>query len=241
MCRFPGWEAAHLRLGQRCTCILEEKLLLNSLLNMDLRALIRRGEGEELEFKKKTTHPTRISRTLASLANTRGGQVLVGVEDDGRIVGVRDAEEEMFVLREAAAHYIEPPLTLHFSEVEMEDELIVLIVSVPESPHKPHRAQVAPGEWRSYIRVRDESVQTSSLTEKLLERQPPEAGLEKIPLNKDELRVLDYLRTAPRITVAQYTKLVNMSRRRAYRTLIKLTLHGYLRYHDKEKEPYYTL
>jgi predicted HTH transcriptional regulator len=207
---------------------------------MDLRALIRRGEGEELEFKKKTTHPTRISRTLTSLANTRGGQVLVGVDDDGRIVGVRDAEEEMFVLREAAAHYVEPPLTLHFREVEMEDERIVLIVNVSESLNKPHRAQIAPGEWRSYIRVRDESVQTSSLTEKLLERQP-EPHLEKIPLNKDELRVLDYLRTTPRITVAQYTKLVNMSRRRAYRTLIKLTLHGYLRYHDKEKEPYYTL
>jgi predicted HTH transcriptional regulator len=207
---------------------------------MDLRALISRGEGEELEFKKKTTHPTRISRTLSSLANTRGGQVLVGVDDDGRVVGVRDAEEEMFVLCEAAAHYIEPPLTLHFSEVETEDERIVLIVEVPESQHKPHRAQIAPGEWRSYIRVRDESVQTSSLTEKLLERQP-EPRLEKIPLNKDELRVLDYLRTTPRITVAQYTNLVNMSRRRAYRTLIKLTLHGYLRYHDKEKEPYYTL
>jgi predicted HTH transcriptional regulator len=207
---------------------------------MDLRALISRGEGEELEFKKKTTHPTRISRTLSSLANTRGGQVLVGVDDDGRVVGVRDAEEEMFVLREAAAHYIEPPLTLHFREVETEDERIVLVVEVPESQNKPHRAQVAPGEWRSYIRVRDESVQTSSLTEKLLERQP-EPRLEKIPLTRDELRVLEYLRATPRITVAQYTKLLNISRRRAYRTLIKLTLHGYLRYHDKEKEPYYTL
>jgi predicted HTH transcriptional regulator len=208
---------------------------------MNLRALISRGEGEELEFKKKTTHPTRISRTLSSLANTRGGQVLVGVDDDGRVVGVRDAEEEMFVLREAAAHYVDPPLTLHFREIEAEDERIVLIVEVPESPNKPHRAQIAPGEWRSYIRVRDESVQTSSLTEKLLERQQPEARFEKIPLNRDELRVLEYLRTTPRITVAQYTKLLNISRRRAYRTLIKLTLHGYLRYHDKEKEPYYTL
>ncbi|MEJ7666538.1 MAG: ATP-binding protein [Hymenobacter sp.] len=70
---------------------------------MDLRALIRQGEGERLEFKKKTTHPTRIARTLASLANTHGGQVLVGVEDDGRVVGVCDAEEEMYLLREAAA------------------------------------------------------------------------------------------------------------------------------------------
>lgn len=209
---------------------------------MDLRALISQGEGERLEFKKKTTHPTRIARTLASLANTHGGQVLVGVADDGQIVGVRDAEEEMYQLREAAAHYVDPPLTLHFREVETEDDRIVLIVSVPESPNKPHRAQVAPGEWRGYVRVRDESVQASSLTEKILARQPPEARLEKIPLSKDELRVLDYLRTKrPRITVAEYAKLLNLSRRRAYRTLIKLTLHGYLRYHDKEQEPYFTL
>ena len=208
---------------------------------MNLRALISQGEGERLEFKKKTTHPTRISRTLASLANTRGGQVLVGVDDDGRVVGVRDAEEEMYLLREAAAHYIDPPLTLSFREVETDGDHIVLVVNVSESLNKPHRAQIAPGEWRGYVRVRDESVQTNTLTERVLERQQPAARLEKLPLNKDELRVLDHLRTTPRITVAQYTKLINVSRRRAYRTLIKLVLHGYLRYHDKEKEPYYTL
>jgi predicted HTH transcriptional regulator len=210
--------------------------------SMNLRALISQGEGERLEFKKKTTHPTRISRTLVSLANTHGGQVLVGVEDDGRIVGVRDAEEEMFVLRDAAAHYVDPPLTLHFHEVETENELIVVVVSVSESATKPHRAQIAPDEWRSYVRVHNESVQASSLTEKVLAHEQPETRFEKLPLNKDELRVLDYLKsTQARITVAQYTKLINVSRRRAYRTLIKLVLHGYLRYHDKEKEPYYTL
>ena len=207
---------------------------------MNLRDLIARGEGEDLEFKKKTTHPTRISRTLASLANTRGGRVLVGVDDDGRVVGVRDAEEEIFVLREAATHYVDPPLELHFREIE-EDERTVLIVTVPESLNKPHRAQVAAGDWRSYVRVRDESVQTSQLTERVLERQPPVARLEKIPLNRQELAVLDYLKTSPRITLRQFMKLVNMGQRRAYQTLIKLTLHGYLRHHDKDKEPYYTL
>jgi len=204
----------------------------------DLQELIRQGEGERLEFKKKTTHPTRISRTLASLANTHGGRVLVGVDDDGRIVGVRDTEEEMYVLREAAEHYVEPPLRLGFKEVE-EDGRTVLIVTVQESSQKPHRAQVAPGDWRGYVRVRDESVQTSSLTEKVLERSEPQ--FEKIPLNKEELAVLEYLRKYPRITLAQYMKLLNLGQRRAYRTLIKLTLHGYIRHHDKEREPYYTL
>ncbi|MBF9140398.1 AlbA family DNA-binding domain-containing protein [Hymenobacter properus] len=208
---------------------------------MDLHKLIARGEGEELEFKQKTTHPHRISRTLVSLANTRGGQVLVGVDDAGRILGVRDPEEELFVLREAAQHYVEPPLTtLRFQEVE-EDDRTVIIVTVPESLNKPHRAQVAPDDWRGYVRVRDASVQTSGLTEKLLERQQPEARFEKIPLNKQELAVIEYLKTHPRITLAQYMKLVNMGKRRAFQTLIKLTLHGYIRHHNKEKEPYYTI
>ena len=208
---------------------------------MNLHALIRQGEGEQLEFKQKTTHPMRIARTLASLANTHGGQVLVGVDDDGRVVGVRDAEEEMYQLREAAAHYVAPPLELLFEEIEDGDG-VVLVVTVPESHRKPHRAQVAPGEWCSYVRVRDESVQASTLTEKLLERQQPEARLEKIPLNKDELRTLDYLRTHPRLTVPDCAKLLNVSRRRAYRLLIKLTLHGYTRYHDKQQaEGFYTI
>ncbi len=43
------------------------------------------------------------------------------------------------------------------------------------------------------------------------------------------------------ITLAQYRRLINVGQRRAYRTLIKLVLHGYLRHHDKEKEVYYTL
>ena len=208
---------------------------------MNLHELIAQGEGEALEFKQKTTHPHRISRTLASLANTRGGHVLVGIDDAGRVVGVRDAEEELFVLRDAAAHYVEPPLLdLRYREVEA-DGRAVLVVTVPESRHKPHRAQVAPGDWRGYVRVRDASVQTSGLTERVLERQQPAARFEKIPLNKQELAVLDYLKTHPRITLGQFMKLVNFGKRRAFQTLIKLVLHGYLRHHDKEKEPYYTI
>ncbi|MFD1468696.1 helix-turn-helix domain-containing protein [Hymenobacter caeli] len=211
---------------------------------MNLADMIARGEGETLEFKQKTTHVHRISRTLASLANTRGGHVLVGVDDTGRVVGVRDAEEELFVLREAAARHVEPPLVnLRFREVEA-DGRTVLVVTVPESTAKPHRAQVAVGDWRGYVRVRDQSVQTSRLTEQVLERQAPAAlppMFERIPLNRHELAAIEYVKTHPRLTLPQFMKLVNFSKRRAYQTLIKLVLHGYLRYHDKEKEPYYTV
>jgi predicted HTH transcriptional regulator len=208
----------------------------------ELLELIKQGEGERLEFKQRTTHPTRIARTLSSLANTHGGRVLVGVDDNGRILGVRDVEEELFQLRQAALHYIAPPIRLRFEEVEADNGRAVLIVTVPESPEKPHRAQIADDEWRTYVRVRDESVLASSLTEKVLERQEPTpAQFERIPLNKEELAVLDFLQKNPRITLPQYMKLLNIGQRRAYRTLIKLTLHGYIKHHDKQKEVYYTL
>ncbi|RSK34485.1 AlbA family DNA-binding domain-containing protein [Hymenobacter metallilatus] len=208
----------------------------------ELLELIRQGEGERLEFKQRTTHPTRIARTLSSLANTHGGRVLVGVDDNGRILGVRDVEEELFQLRQAAQHYIDPPIRLRFEEIEADNGRAVLIVTVPESTEKPHRAQIADDEWRTYVRVRDESVLASSLTEKVLERQEPATSqFERIPLNKEELAVLTYLREHPRITLPQYMKLLNIGQRRAYRTLIKLTLHGYIKHHDKQKEVYYTL
>lgn len=206
-----------------------------------LRELIARGEGEMLEFKKRTTQPNRISRTLASLANTRGGHLLVGVDDNGRLVGVRDAEEERFLLQQAAAQYVDPPLPLQFEEVEDDAGQTVLVVTVAESPRKPHRALVGDDDWRSYVRVGDQSVQTSQLTEKVLRNEPPpETRLEWLPLSRHEQAALDYVRQQPRLTLPQYAKLINVSKRRAHRMLIKLVLHGYLRYHDKEKEPYYT-
>ena len=208
-----------------------------------LQNLIRQGEGERLEFKKRTTHPSRISRTLASLANTHGGQILVGVDDGGRVVGVRDAEEERYLLTEAATHYVDPPLPLHIEEVEDDAGRTVLVVTVAESARKPHRAQVAPDDWRGFVRVRDQSRQASPLTEKVLARLDPAAptGLEWQPLSREEQAVLDYLRAHPRLTLPQYMRLLNLGKRRAYRTLIKLTLHGYIRHHDKEREVYYTL
>jgi ATP-dependent DNA helicase RecG len=50
-------------------------------------------EGEEAEFKRQWTD--QALEDLAAFANTRGGTVFVGVDDDGQVVGVNDPEEEV--------------------------------------------------------------------------------------------------------------------------------------------------
>lgn len=67
----------------------------------ELKALIETGEGEELEFKTSLRWDRKlgkvnkaleavIAKTLAGLMNHRGGTLLIGVEDDGNILGISE-------------------------------------------------------------------------------------------------------------------------------------------------------
>ncbi|WP_018477904.1 AlbA family DNA-binding domain-containing protein [Pontibacter roseus] len=203
----------------------------------DIQRLILQGENDQVDFKQRVTQPDKIARTLVSFANTRGGTILIGVKDNGRVCGV-DPEEEKHTLQLAASFYCDPPLALLYEEVEL-DGLTILKVIIPESRHKPHFAKVKEDDWRGYVRVKDTSVQTSKMVDKVLQAEEP--AFEHIPLDRHEQAALDYLALNRRVTLRQYMKLANLSERRAYRILVKLVLHGYLRLHDKEKEEYYTL
>lgn len=203
----------------------------------ELQRLILLGENDRVDFKQRVTQPEKIARTLVSFANTRGGVILIGVKDNGTISGI-DPEEEKHTLQLAADFYCDPPVKVQYEEVE-EDKRTVLKVIVAESTHKPHYAKVKDDDWRGYVRVKDTSVQTSKIVEKGLALEPPQ--FEPLPLDRHENAVLTYLQDSPRITLKQYMKLANLSERRAYRTLVKLVIHGYLRLHDKEKEDFYTL
>lgn len=203
----------------------------------ELQRLILLGENDTVDFKQRVTQPEKIARTMVSFANTRGGIILIGVKDNGTISGI-DPDEEKHTLDLAANHYCNPPVAVLYEEEEI-DRQTVLKVIIPESKLKPHFAKVREDDWRGYVRVKDTSVQTSKMVNKILEAE--EGRLELLPLDRHENLVIDYLQNNPRITVRQYMRLANLSQRRAYRILVKLVIHGYLRLHDKEKEEFYTL
>ncbi len=204
----------------------------------EILLLILQGESDTLEFKKTITHPDRIARTLVSFANTRGGQILVGVLDNGLICGV-DPEEEKFTLEKAISFYCDPPVLVTYDEIEMEEGTI-LRVTIPESTRKPHLAKVKDQDWRGYIRVKDESVQTSRLVEKSLQLEPdPEPAQE--PGDHHKKMILLLLQKHRKLTAKQLMHYANLSRRRTNRLLVELVLQGQVRLHDKEKVPFFTL
>ena len=46
-----------------------------------------RGESETLELKKSTAQLNRAGETLCAFLNSQGGKIVIGANDEGRVVG----------------------------------------------------------------------------------------------------------------------------------------------------------
>ena len=58
-----------------------------------IESLIEQGEHEHQDFKYQITDARKIARSISAFANHGGGRLLVGVKDNGSIVGVSSDEE----------------------------------------------------------------------------------------------------------------------------------------------------
>ncbi|MEX0747785.1 MAG: ATP-binding protein [Rhodothermales bacterium] len=208
----------------------------------ELTQLASLGEGANLEFKRKVPRPERFAKEMIAFANTQGGRLLLGVDDDGAVVGLRDVEEEEFVLNRAMSRHCSPELSFSMEHVPVAHRREVIIVHVPESPTKPHfLVQSENGsEGTAYVRVEDKSVEASPEAVKLMRKDKGTAGV-SFEFGEKELMLMRYLDNYGRITVKQFASLANISDRGASRTLVLLTRANVLRLHADPRHDYFTL
>ena len=96
----------------------------------DLEILLQQGEGTTLEFKESLS--SSFARDFVALANTIGGRILLGVRDDGTVIGVRDSNVLRARIQDAARNCCDPPV-----KVRVEPVGGVVAVHVRESDAKP--------------------------------------------------------------------------------------------------------
>ena len=60
----------------------------------ELLDLIEEGENIQCEFKRQFTTPEKIAREMIAFANTKGGFIIFGVDDDREVVGVDSEKSE---------------------------------------------------------------------------------------------------------------------------------------------------
>lgn len=209
----------------------------------DLRRLVALGEGPHLEFKYRVPRPDRIAKEVIALANTGGGRLLLGVGDDGTLVGLKDAEEELFALRAALDAHCAPPVRLAIEGVRVSRRREVLLIDVPASTEKPHFLVgddgATNGKKTAYVRVGHESVEASREAVRLMraERRPRDV---RFTFGEREQQLMKYLERYERITVREYARLAALPVSKASHTLVLLTEAGLLRHHPATGEDTFT-
>jgi predicted HTH transcriptional regulator len=219
--------------------------MMSAMNYRDVKLMIEEGENIMLEFKRRISSPEKIARTIISLANTKGGTILFGVDDDGSIVGVESEKSEIELIEIAGRDFCDPQIEPLINIVPF-DGKDVIVCYIPESCTKPHYFlgavdQTNVENTRVYIRVNDKTMMASKEVIKILKDENPNAPPLKVAIGENEKRLFAHLEASERITVREFGRLVNISDRRASRILVSLVRAGVVRIHTHEKAEYYTL
>ncbi len=220
----------------------------------EVRYLVNGGESHTVEFKRKATHPEKIVREMVAFANSDGGYVFIGVDDDGSIPGLKHPEDHVYVLEAAIDQLTRPKVEYKWEIVPLTEDLSVVSFYIPSSQKSPHfvlekqdkyprfvngrRAKVPPPEKRAFVRAEDKSVQASREMKEIIRRKKQGRNI-KFHYGDKEKLLFDYLEKNGSITLDGFAELAKVSKYSASRTMILLVLANVLKIVPTEKGDLY--
>lgn len=153
----------------------------------ELRERIARGEGFHLDFKEKMEENSEFAKSIVSFANTDGGQIIIGVCDDGVIKGIKDVDQLMLKIDDIAFNRCEPPITVVEETLVIEGKTIV-VVNVAKGDQRPYRTND-----KYYIRAsnkcrlasREELLRMFQSAESIFYDETPVGRSQYVDLNTD--------------------------------------------------------
>jgi ATP-dependent DNA helicase RecG len=138
----------------------------------ELLRLIRGGEDTFLELKVKLSNTEKVAQEIVALANTGGGVIIFGVNDQLRVEGVDDPERVQDDLVRICREEIQPPLVPFIDRIALDNGRRIVALDI-ESKRRPYRTR----DGRFYLRIGAEK---------------REASREEISALLDEARPLRY-------------------------------------------------
>lgn len=205
----------------------------------EIKSLTSRGEGLRIEFKKKASNPEKIVREVIAFANTSGGHLLIGVDDDGTVSGQRFIDEDIFVMKRAIEELIFPKLEYQVAIHELNEKKGVAIFIIGKSENRPHFLK-EDNKKKSFIRVADRSVQASKEVWEILRRGKNPKDMVFTYGLKEEI-LMKTIAVTGKITLKEFSKEAKLPKFLASRTLVRLVLANVLQIHPQESEDYFTL
>lgn len=205
-------------------------------LHFQIHDLLKQGEHELLDFKKRVDDPVKIAKTLVAFANTKGGTLLIGVDDDGEIIGV-DANEEKYIINKAAKEFCFPVVKVKYKLLNA-DGTDVLSVEVEKSATL-HCAVDENKKRIPYLRVGDKTVVAKEILKKMEEER---SNHSPIPILSERTQsLLGYLENHDSIRVEEYAKEFSVSEEVALRSLEALVIDQVLKKYSESGLIHYSV
>jgi predicted HTH transcriptional regulator len=154
-----------------------------------LEKMIAEGEHLHQDFKYFLSDAKKIARSVAAFANTEGGRLLIGVKDNGKIVGIKNDEDIHLI--EAAAQVFCSPAVDYEPKIWEYGTKRVLEVDIEPSPAAPHTAPTENGGRAVFIRKADEN-KVASAVETCYLQLKFSPGPVNVAVGKPQQRILDY-------------------------------------------------
>ena len=203
-----------------------------------IEALIAQGEHQQLDFKFEVSDSKKIARTLSAFANTDGGRLLIGVKDNGNIVGVR-SEEEFYMIEAASTMYTRPGVPFTATRWEINGKTVLEIYIAP-SQNKPHTAPYNDNEYKAYIRVADENKLANEVLLLSWRKSERENGL-LLPLSRPVKKLMEYLENHPYIHIRQFCRIARIKYSTARDILSDLIAVNTIKYIIVDKQIVYAM
>ena len=107
------------------------------MLKSDLLELIQQGEGAKLEFKRDDVRAEALAKEIVAFSNMNGGQILLGVEDDKKIIGIQKENLQEWLMDTVIRKYLYPSIIPDYEEVAFKNKKVA-VVTIPQGNAKPY-------------------------------------------------------------------------------------------------------
>ncbi|MCP4147240.1 MAG: transcriptional regulator [bacterium] len=156
----------------------------------ELLEIITNGENSGVEFKRDNISPEKIARECVAFANLKGGVVLLGVEDDGTISGIKRPNCEEWVMDSVFGNYIHPRIIPYYEELVFEKNRRVAVIRVSTGTAKPYVLRHKQRE-DIYIRIGSTSQLASREQQLRLLQDGGLLHIEMLPVSGTSIKNLD--------------------------------------------------
>ena len=198
-----------------------------------IKRLIKEGEHQHLDFKFEISDAAKIARSLVAFANTEGGTLLIGVNDNGSLIGIR-SDEEYYMVKRAAQNYCKPEVSFTSKEWTLEGKKI-LEIKIPVSLNLPHRAPDTQGSYKVFVRAGDQNMLASGIQIKVWKKQQAREAVQ-ITFNQLVKDLLAHVESTPGLSFQEIKARLNLSKYEAEELLSDLIVMRVIRMENMGKD-----